>query len=444
MASIFIGLPCYGGQVFTHCMRGIMQLTHLLRDQGHDFALSTTVGESLIPRGRNTLVHNFLKTQCTHLFFIDADIQFNPRDVLGMLEAGKPLVGGAYPKKTINQDQVRAAALRGEADIMRFAADFVVNIDRDMGIEPDVDGNVEVKPDKGCVPVLEVGTGFLLIERQVFIDMARAYPETMHQSDAKDTYGEVVHAWFDCQIVDGRYLSEDYLFCRRWRAMGGKTWLYLPAKLEHVGQWVFSGDLSTVFRPTAQLHQASEWSDIPALDDKDPQKAWHLFRYGWAAERIRARKVANAACGAGYGNPMLLTHAESVCGFDRNEQALAIGKEKYAGEGSWFAEACDIESKTFEGFDTLVSLETFEHLKDPVGWLGRLSSDVKELVLSAPVIPTKHQNPYHLHDFTAQELLNVLRASGWEVLETAHQAEWQPNAVLLVHARRRITMAAAA
>jgi hypothetical protein len=46
----------------------------------------------------------------------------------------------------------------------------------------------------------------------------------------------------------GRYLSEDYAFCRRWRDMGGKIWVDLDCKLVHLGQHLFGGELAESLR----------------------------------------------------------------------------------------------------------------------------------------------------------------------------------------------------
>jgi hypothetical protein len=57
--------------------------------------------ESLITRGRNYLAHEFLESDATHLMFIDADIDFDPKDVIALLAMNKPVIGGPYPKKCI-------------------------------------------------------------------------------------------------------------------------------------------------------------------------------------------------------------------------------------------------------------------------------------------------------------------------------------------------------
>ena len=50
-------------------------------------------------------------------------------------------------------------------------------------------------------------------------------------------------AFFDTMIADGQYLPEDYSFCRRWRQIGGEIWIDLQSRFDHVGSYVYRGDL---------------------------------------------------------------------------------------------------------------------------------------------------------------------------------------------------------
>ena len=107
--KVFIATPMYAGQCFGFYLQSLLQLNNMMRDKDLTTMMSFLFNESLITRGRNALVHQFLKTDCTHLFFIDADIRFNPADVFPMLEADKDVICGIYPKKEINWHNVSRA-----------------------------------------------------------------------------------------------------------------------------------------------------------------------------------------------------------------------------------------------------------------------------------------------------------------------------------------------
>lgn len=183
--------------------------------QSHAIACTTLTspGDSLVMRGRHTLMAEFLKSDCTHLLFWDVDIE--PRDpsiVRQMLATGHDIVGGACP-------------FRGEG------GGVVCNIrqvDKDRcRIETD---------DFQCVEVSEVGTGFLLMSRKAIVKMCEAHPELMYFSDLPSGYGEPMWALFDTVIVDRRFLSEDYFFCRLWRGVGGAVYVYVPFEARHWGR----------------------------------------------------------------------------------------------------------------------------------------------------------------------------------------------------------------
>lgn len=155
------------------------------------------------------------------------------------------------------------------------------------------------------------------------------------------------------------------------------------------------------------------------LPEGDEQRNLHLDRYNWANAHIQSNVIANAACSTNYGTPILERPQRLVVGFDRNSAALSRAYD----EGRYRFIKRDIQEETFNGFTGLVCLETFEHLERPWDFLSALSCTVRELVLSVPCIPTKHFNEWHLHDFTAQEVIDGLEARGWSVQDTMYQDE---------------------
>lgn len=155
------------------------------------------------------------------------------------------------------------------------------------------------------------------------------------------------------------------------------------------------------------------------LPEGDEQRKLHIGRYEWAKEMIKGYVVANAACSTNYGYEILRAPLRLVVGFDRNPVALALAHDKRRG----YVIERDIQDETFDGFTTLVCLETLEHLERPWSFLKELSPSVTELVLSAPIIPTKHFNEWHLHDFTKADILDGLKEQGWRIKHWATQNE---------------------
>ncbi len=242
MTKLFIATPMYGGMCAGYYTQSLMSLQNLLRDNRIDTAASFLFNESLIQRARNALVHGFLKTDFTHLMFIDADIRFNPQDVIPMLLADKPILCGIYPKKEINWNAIHAAAQAGVPahELRRYSGSFVVNL---VGYA----GEQRVEIDQPC-EIWNGGTGFMLIKREVFESLKEHVPSYIN--DTNDLGGNIgqerIHEFFATSIepIGERLLSEDYHFCKIWREKcGGKVWAAPWAQLGHVGTHIFDGTL---------------------------------------------------------------------------------------------------------------------------------------------------------------------------------------------------------
>jgi hypothetical protein len=232
---LFVGTPCYGGMVTLRYMESICALLCHKIPNLH-VSINTIAYESLITRGRNFLVAAFLDLPAeTHLMFIDADIGFSVDQVQRMLDFDQDVVAGMYPLKRLEHDQ---AVLQRTANGEPLQTAQV----RYVGLPCEGE---ERKTTDGFVTGVYAGAGFLLIKRRVLELMAAKYPET-HYTATYDALRPSPNffALFDCLInrETGHYLSEDYAFCSRWRALGGTIWLDSRSKLTHIGPHEFVGN----------------------------------------------------------------------------------------------------------------------------------------------------------------------------------------------------------
>jgi len=252
---IFIATPCYGGQIGEPYFRSMMRLAILCNKFDIKYTISTLANESLITRGRNTLVSFFMENKdATHLFFIDADIEFNPEDLLRQVAYDKPVVVGAYPKKAINWDSIINAVRNPELDensqsIEGHSSNYVVNFD----FLKDENGNrtPQVQIVDNLVRLKDAGTGFMCIKKEVIQQLMDAHPELKYVNDINvdQKFEPFMYALFDTMIdpESRRYLSEDYMFCRLWQNMGGDVYLDPRTALNHVGHYTFRGNIRKLF-----------------------------------------------------------------------------------------------------------------------------------------------------------------------------------------------------
>lgn len=189
-----------------------------------DVTVITSPGDSLVMRGRHTLMHAFLRSVATHLLFWDVDIEpLDPTVVRQMLATDHPVIGGACP---FRNDTGKVVCNLRQEDRERK------RIDSD---------------DKGCVPVSEVGTGFLLISREAIITLCEKYPELLYFSDLPTGFGDPMWALFDTQIKDRRFLSEDYFFCQLVREAGMSVHVYVPFEAQHWGRKGYRASFMTAW-----------------------------------------------------------------------------------------------------------------------------------------------------------------------------------------------------
>lgn len=251
--KLMIATPCYAGQCQAAYARSMIMLTNMCKDHGVALKISFLSNESLIPRGRNRLVSQFLETDCTHLMFIDSDLQFEAVDVLHLLhlcDGDKKVIGGSYSKKAINWKRVIDAVKKGKTDpdlLAAAAADACFNF-APSSIDP-------AKPQLNLgepIEVLDLPTGFMMVHRSVFEAMIEKYPETRYTDDIEPGR-KTMHALFDCCIRNQRYLSEDYAFVRRWQDMGNKVFLCPWVATYHFGTHAFRLDLPALAKEGIDL-----------------------------------------------------------------------------------------------------------------------------------------------------------------------------------------------
>ena len=244
--NIFFATPCYGGVVTDQYFLSMFKLSQVLMQYGIKFRITTLRNESLVTRARNILTAMFLEDKSsTHLMFIDADIEFEPDSIIRMLAMDKDVIAGAYPKKTINWDQVRRAAEQGKTDLAEYGADYAINLK----VQP---GTNKVRTSMGAVEVLDASTGFFIVKREAIEQMVEAHPELHYKNDSSidSKFNPYCYALWDTMIdpEDRRYLSEDYTFCRRHQKLGGEIWVDPNTKLNHVGSFTFNGNLNNMIK----------------------------------------------------------------------------------------------------------------------------------------------------------------------------------------------------
>jgi 2-polyprenyl-3-methyl-5-hydroxy-6-metoxy-1,4-benzoquinol methylase len=134
----------------------------------------------------------------------------------------------------------------------------------------------------------------------------------------------------------------------------------------------------------------------------------HLAAYRFAAGHAAGKTVLDAGCGEGYGAAMLAETARQVTGIDRAE-AVAVARARHVHPRLTYREQdLEVLASLGERFELVVSFQVIEHLPDPARFLQALAACTAPgglLVVTTPNrLMSVSENPYHLREWTAEEL----------------------------------------
>lgn len=212
--SLFVAIPAYDGKLNIKTAFALAQLMPKALSLGVSVFLSDMSGCSIITMARNSLVNEFLKTDATDMLFIDSDVIVTPDDVLRLMcqHTGRDVTAGMYPRRAS---------------------------DKKFFLDVHYDDNGDLEFDGSLMRANRVGTGFMMISRNIIERMVEAHPEWQYEN--KEGSG-TVSALFDFVVKDGKFVGEDYLFCDRVRDIGGSIWVDVDISLPHIGTEAFTNN----------------------------------------------------------------------------------------------------------------------------------------------------------------------------------------------------------
>lgn len=202
----YFGTPTYDKQVSVDYHNAMLQTVLDLQHRGIGIQTHIVAGNCFIDRARNEIVHAFLASDATDLFFIDADIGWDHALVPRYLNYQADIVAGLVPKRDSGSESVyHQNALTGEIQ-------------------------------EGLFRSLEAPTAFMRIKRCVFERMDEAYP----QLKTRDRESKFI-PYFETGVTDGGFQGEDINFCRKWCAIGS-LWIDADGSFSHRGSKVWKGN----------------------------------------------------------------------------------------------------------------------------------------------------------------------------------------------------------
>lgn len=228
--KLFVGTPMYGSKCQGAYLRSILSLLYLCNALQIPVGVSTISNESLVQRSRNYIVDEFIRSDFTHLMFIDTDIVFNPEYVIAMLTLDQDVVGVPYTSKQINWNTI-VDAVRQDV-----SSDHLCRIAGNLSLNKE-----QMDMEKDLIETDTIMMGFTMIKRQVLDKLRVAYPENYYRPDHVGTphFDGIrnIQLFFSVEVDESsqKLLSEYEFFCQSWKAIGGKIYSCPWMVLSHIG-----------------------------------------------------------------------------------------------------------------------------------------------------------------------------------------------------------------
>lgn len=217
---VWLAIPAYTGTIHMGTMRAVLNDLLALADRGDRVTLFDESGNAMIGDCRGLICAKFLESDATDLVFIDSDVSWEAGAVLKLVDAPVDFVAGIYPQRK---------------DPIAFTVQYLT--DR---------SELWADPETGLLEVMGVPAGFMRLSRAMLEKMTAAYPDT--QFYCSEGPNETVHDLFGPWRIGKIKYGEDFSFCARWRAIGGKVWVNPEIRLGHCGYKTFMGSLGEWLR----------------------------------------------------------------------------------------------------------------------------------------------------------------------------------------------------
>lgn len=225
MRKVWVSLPAYTGTIHLGTMRALMHDLMALTARGDQWVLDDEAGNAMIGDCRGLQAARFLESECTDMVFVDHDVVWPAGTMLRLLDAPVDFCAVVYPQRK---------------DPINFVVQWAPE-------------HRELRSDAetGLLEVAGVPAGFMRMSRAMLASMVERYADTAFECEVAPnrTAYDLFGAYREPSNPRIKY-GEDFSFCRRWRDMGGKIWVFPEIAMGHIGNKHFAGSLGDWLRET--------------------------------------------------------------------------------------------------------------------------------------------------------------------------------------------------
>lgn len=251
---LYLATPAYGGMMTVNYVQSVLSLMNLCIQYGIKMNTGFMYNESLITRARNKMVADFMETEATDFFFIDADIGFQAENIITLMLYEGDIIGAPCSRKSLRLEHLSQVIKKNsekeysKPEMEKLLGEYCINFPH---------GQIPARVNLAELQeVMEVGTGLMYVKRETFEKFNKAYPDGWFlpmggEEGAPRT--RPIYMYFQAAVDEetkkhnpggyGDYISEDYWFCRKARRAGMKVFLAPWMATTHLGSYVFQADL---------------------------------------------------------------------------------------------------------------------------------------------------------------------------------------------------------
>ena len=181
-----------------------------------------------------------MRTDFTHILFIDSDIEFPAEAVIDLLDFDKNIVCCACCKDSFNWKRFMYSM---QTEIQSKESLQSRGLDYNYNAKIDNENKIIKSENKNFIKVKRASTGFMLIKREIINKLCEKHTELIIKTDNLNKANNTICGLFCCMIKDNAYLSEDDSFCERVNDAGSEVWVNIKHNLNRIGKHVFKSDI---------------------------------------------------------------------------------------------------------------------------------------------------------------------------------------------------------
>jgi hypothetical protein len=182
--------------------------------------------------------------------------------------------------------------------------------------------------------------------------------------------------------------------------------------------------------------------------------SWHVEDSPWKSQqikkfliknRINPKTICEVGCGAGeILNQLYQTYSSDIsyCGFEISPQAYELCKKRENDKiHYYFDDFCNVKTPFF---DVILLIDVIEHVEDMYGFLRTIKDKGEYKIFHIPLdmyilnilkgtnLSAGVTHPGHIHFFTKDIALEMLRCNGYEIIDYVYTPSYEtPRKTLL-------------